>query len=200
MLKKLIALQFKKPSGLFGIFSSNIMIRGNMSSYHKLIENLEIKPNEKVLEIGYGQGIGISLMAEMYPSNIIHGVDFSRLMYKRATKRNKKYIDEKKVKLIYGNFLATNLNDNDYDKIFCINVVYFWDQLQPPFRKIWSVLKNGGSFHMFMAKREMLIEKKAPDEVFNKYSIEQIVEALKISGFGEVNYDFDKGYYVKAKK
>src|SRR5258708_24536146 len=138
MLKKLIASQFKKPSGLFGIFSSRIMIKGNMSIYHKLIKNLEIKPDDKILEIGYGPGVGISLLAEKYPSCIIHGVDFSRLMYKRAAKRNKKYIDANKVKLIHGDFVAANL-DNNYDKIFCINVVYFWDQLQTPFEKVSSI-------------------------------------------------------------
>ncbi len=41
---------------------------------------------------------------------------------------------------------------------------------------------------------------KTPDSVFNKYSIEQIVETLKLAGFTEVENYFDKGFYIKAKK
>ncbi len=49
-----------------------------------------------------------------------------------------------------------------------------------------------------MANRDAL--KKAPDSVFNKYSIEQVVEALKSVGFGNVEHFSEKGYYIKAKK
>jgi hypothetical protein len=46
MFKNFIAKQFKKPSGLFGIFSSNVMIKGNKDKYEKLIKNLDLKPHE----------------------------------------------------------------------------------------------------------------------------------------------------------
>lgn len=74
MLKDFIALQFKKPTGLFGIFSSNIMIKGNMSKYEKLIKNLCVKPNDKLLEIGYGPGIGINMIAEHLPHVLFMGL------------------------------------------------------------------------------------------------------------------------------
>jgi hypothetical protein len=38
------------------------------------------------------------------------------------------------------------------------------------------------------------------DDIFNKYSIEQVTEALKSVGFKESEYYFKKGYYIKAKK
>ncbi len=79
-----------------------------------------------------------------------------------------------------------------------MNVVYFWDELQEPFKKVLSLLKIGGAFYIYMADRAFL--KKAPDEVFNKYSIEQNVEALKSVGFADVGYYSEKGYYIKAKK
>ncbi|MEP6949235.1 MAG: hypothetical protein ABI863_08180 [Ginsengibacter sp.] len=57
MIKKIIVSQFKKPTGLFGIFTSNLMIKGNRGNYDSLIKDLNIKPNDKILEIGYGPGI-----------------------------------------------------------------------------------------------------------------------------------------------
>ncbi len=198
MFKNFIAAQFKKPSGLFGIFSSNVMIKGNKAKYEKLIKDLDLQPRDKLLEIGYGQGVGINMIAKACTSCTIHGIDFSNLMYKRASKYNNQYLDNSSILLQYGDFLKTPLVSNEYDKIFCLNVVYFWNELQEPFKKIFSLLRTGGAFYIYMANRDYL--KKAPDNIFNKYSIEQVVEALKSVGFGDVDHYSEKGYYIKAKK
>ncbi len=197
MLRNFIAGQFKKPTGFFGIFSSNIMIKGNTSKYEQMIKNLDVQPHDQLLEIGYGPGIGIKMIAQTFTSCTIHGIDFSRLMYNRAKKYNKQYIPDK-VQLQYGDFLKMRGNSNSYDKVFCLNVVYFWNELNEPFKKISSLLKNGGSFFIYMADKDAL--KTAPDSVFNKYSIDQVIESLKSAGFSQVENYFDKGYYIKAKK
>jgi cyclopropane fatty-acyl-phospholipid synthase-like methyltransferase len=198
MFKKFIAAQFKKPSGLFGMFSSNVMIKGNKANYEKLIRDLDLQPGDKLLEIGYGPGVGINMIAKACTSCTIHGIDFSTLMYRKARKYNKQYLDNNTMLLQYGDFLKTAAVSNEYDKIFCLNVVYFWNELQEPFRKVLSLLKAGGAFHIYMANRDAL--EKAPDTVFNKYSIEQVVEALQSVGFENVAHYAEKGYYIKAKK
>jgi len=197
MFKKFIATQFKRPSGLFGMFSSKIMIKGNRAKYEKLIKDLNLQPKDKLLEIGYGPGVGINMIAEACTSCTIHGIDFSHLMYKKASKYNKQYLDNGTMLLQYGDFLKTPIVSNEYDKIFCLNVVYFWSQLQEPFKKVLSLLKTGGAFYIYMVDRDAL--KRAPDSVFNKYSIEQIVEALNLVGFVEVEHYSEKGFYIKAK-
>lgn len=52
MFRKLIASQFKKPKGLLGIFTSNMMIKGNKKNYDVLLNDLDIRPDDKLLEIG----------------------------------------------------------------------------------------------------------------------------------------------------
>lgn len=198
MIKKFIATQFKKPSGLFGIFSSNIMIKGNKANYEKLIKDLDLQPAYKLLEIGYGPGVGINMIAKACNSCIIHGIDFSKLMYKRARKYNKQYLDSNTMVLLYGDFLNAPFAGNEYDKIFCLNVVYFWNPLQEPFKRVLSLLKDGGAFHIYMASRDRLM--KAPETVFNKYPVEEVVEVLKSVGFGNVEHYSEKGYYITAKK
>lgn len=198
MLREFIASQFKKPGILFGIFTSKIMVRHNQKHYDKLIKDLHIQPHDKLLEIGYGPGIGIQMVAKMCSDCKIHGIDFSKLMYKRATKYNKPFIDNGKVQLQYGDFLKTSVIDNNYDKVFCLNVIYFWDELKGPFEKVFSLIRNGGSFHIYMADKSAL--EKAPDSVFNKYSSDQVAEVLKSVGFQTVEHYSDKGLYIKATK
>jgi ubiquinone/menaquinone biosynthesis C-methylase UbiE len=200
MLQAFFASQFKKPEGLFGVFTSNLMVKGNQKNYARLIKDLDLQPHSKLLEIGYGPGIGIRMIAEICSTCTIHGIDFSKLMYRRASKYNKRYIDAGRVLLQHGDFLKVPVANNDYDSIFCLNVVYFWNDLRAPFEKVLSLLKKGGAFHIFMADRAFLLEKKAPDSVFNKHSIEQVVETLKAAGFTKVEHYGEKGHYIKAKK
>jgi ubiquinone/menaquinone biosynthesis C-methylase UbiE len=200
MIRKFIASKFKKPTGLLGVWAANLMIKSNQKNYDRLIKDLDIQPHNKLLEIGYGPGIGIQMVAKRCPTCTIHGIDFSRLMYKRAVNFNKQYIDSGRVQLHYGDFLKTSVLDDDYDQVFCLNVVYFWDELNSPFKKVSSLLKKGGAFHIYMADKNTLVEKKAPNGVFNKYSIEQVMEALKSAAFENVEHYSEKGLYIKAKK
>jgi arsenite methyltransferase len=196
-----IGMQFKKPNGFLGKVISNLMIIGNRSAYENMIKYLTIKSNDKILEIGYGPGIGIGLISERYESCEIFGVDFSQLMHKRASKRNYKFIKNNRVHLMYGDFVENELSTTGFDKIFCINVVYFWDDLQKPFEKVNSLLKDGGTFCLYMAGKDELNKAKfTKDGIFNKYSIGQVVNALKSSGFHEIDHNFRKGYFIKAKK
>jgi ubiquinone/menaquinone biosynthesis C-methylase UbiE len=198
MLRKFIASQFKKPSTLFGTFAFNIMVKKNQKHYDKLINDLNIRPGDKILEIGYGPGIVIQMIAKACSTCTVHGIDFSKLMYNRAVKYNKPFIANGKVQLQYGDFLKTSVIDNNYDKVFCLNVIYFWNELKSPFEKVFSLLKKGGAFHIYMADKSAL--KKAPDSVFNKYSTEQVIEALRSVGFESVEHFSEKGHYIKAGK
>lgn len=196
-----IGMQFKKPTGFLGRLVSSLMIKGNRSVYENVLKDLKIHSNDKILEIGYGPGIGINLTSRRTESCEIYGIDFSELMYTRATKRNKQFIDNKRVHLLFGDFVETEIGTSGFDKIFCINVVYFWDNLQKPFDRVKSLLKDDGIFCLYMAKKDDLTKLKfTEDDIFNKYSIDQISEALKSAGFREFEYYFKKGYYIKVKK
>lgn len=200
MFRNFIARQFKKPTGLFGNFSSRIMVRGNRQNYESLIKDMAIKSHDKILEIGYGPGVGIEMINRLHPSCTIQGIDFSKLMYKKAGKVNKYAIDQSRVQLLLGDYLNMPLVADQFDKVFCLNVIYFWDELSKPFQKAHSLLKPNGGFYMYMASAHFLKERNAPDQIFNKYTIEQVVAALNAADFTQVDHYFNKGYYIMAKK
>lgn len=196
-----IGMQFRKPSGFFGTIISSIMIKGNRKRYDTLLKYIDIQPSDKILEIGYGPGDGLNLITNKFDASNVYGIDFSELMYKRASKRNKQFIDSKRVNLMFGDFLDTEIGTKDFNLIFCINVVYFWENLQIPFAKVKSLLKDDGVFYVFMAHKDDLSKMKfTKDDIFNKYTIEQAVDALKLAGFKNVNYNTENGYFIKAQK
>lgn len=196
-----IAMQFRKPTGFFGAIVARIMAKGNRPVYETLLKYMNVETGDKLFEIGYGPGVGIGLIMERYNPCAIYGIDFSELMYADAAARNKKYIGTGKVKLAFGDFITTEVAEKEFDKIYFTNVVYFWNSLKEPFEKLNSLLKKGGTVFFYMAGEEYLKNKKMTGtEIFNKYSIEAITEALKLAGFNDVQYFFEKGYYIKAVK
>lgn len=196
-----IAMQFRKPTGFFGSVVARIMVKGNRPIYETLLKYMNVETGDKLLEIGYGPGVGIGLIMERYNPGVIYGIDFSELMCAGAAVRNKKYIESGKVKLTFGDFITAEVKEKEFDKIYFTNVVYFWNSLKEPFEKLHLLLKNGGTVFFYMAGAEYLKNKKMTGtEIFNKYSIEGISEALKLAGFKDVEYFFEKGYYIKAVK
>lgn len=196
-----IGNQFKKPSGLLGRIVSRIMIKGNSHEYDRIIPEMDIRQNDRIFEIGYGHGLGVDRISSIYDCYIA-GIDFSDLMYKQATKRNWKHIQNKKVELYFGDFLKSEIAHNQYDKVFCLNVIYFWDTLDEPFSRIKTVLKDGGLLCIFMAHRDYLNKVKfTKDGIFNKYSIDEVVDRLNFACFSEISYKLENnGYIIKCKK
>ena len=197
----IIGKQFRKPSGFLGKIISRIMIKGNRSEYDKIIPELHIRQNDRIMEIGYGHGAGVDRIASNYDC-FVDGIDFSELMFREATRRNKKHIKNKKVVLHFGDLLTSVIAPNYYDKVFCLNVIYFWDKLEEPFLKINTMLNEGGTLCMFMAHRDYLKNVKfAKDGIFNKYAIDEVVDKLEFAGFKDIGYHLDNvGYVIKGRK
>jgi len=176
------------------------MTRGNMPVYDKIIPILNIRKNDRILEIGYGLGIAVDKICSNYDC-FVDGIDFSGLMHKQAIKTNEKHILSGKAALIHGDFLTAEMTPNQYNIIYCTNVIYFWTSLAEPFSKIKTLLKDGSLLCIFMAHRDFLNKLKfSRNGVFCKYSIEEVVAALQSAGFRDISYEYKKAYIIKCRK
>jgi ubiquinone/menaquinone biosynthesis C-methylase UbiE len=189
--------QFKRPSGFMGGIISRLMEKGNKRHYDIIIPEMNLTKENTILEIGYGPGIGLELLSKKYPGIKIDGIDFSELMYNRASLRNGDSIQNGTIILKYGDFLNETLENEKYDRIFCINVIYFWEDISIPFKKILHGLKPGGMYCLFMAHFKGKPDK---DKIFNTYTIDVVMKKLLEAGFSDVQYKYNKGYYIKAVK
>jgi hypothetical protein len=62
------------------------------------------------------------------------------------------------------------------------------------------LLKEDGFFDIYMADRKFLAEQKTPDSVFNKYSVDEVMEALKSVGFNKLDHIKNNGHFIFAQK
>jgi ubiquinone/menaquinone biosynthesis C-methylase UbiE len=193
-----LAKQLRKPSGFYGKLVAKMMEFRNRGSYKEIISKLSPRKGEHILEIGYGPGLGIYRIANSVPGCIISGIDFSELMYNKASQRNKKFIDKGTVLLHYGD-VFTMMGNDKFDKIFCVNVIYFWNDLNRAFNKIYNMLGARGEFLIYMDHMDT-IEKAKFLADFCKYPIEEVERELKNAGFADIEYTFGGGYFVIARK
>jgi cyclopropane fatty-acyl-phospholipid synthase-like methyltransferase len=206
MIKELIANQFRKPRGILGLLAANVMKKPNQEPYDKIIELLDVRNGDQILEIGCGPGRGIKQIMDTRADCKIDAIDFSMLMVKKAARNNKRAIKENHVKLIYGDFIEYDFKDKRYGKIFAINVIYFWKELKPVFIKLFNLLNSDGRLHLYMSSPELLGNIPfAVDAVFNKYSLDTVKKELLEAGFNTVDNQTIlkngfQSYYISAKK
>ena len=204
---KMIAKQFKKPTGILGNYISKIMEKRNSSLYDNILEKINsINNDDNILEIGFGPGIGLNKILKETSTIKIDGIDFSKLMYKKSMKKNKKYIKDERLKLIHSNILDYDFKEKKYKLIIAINVIYFWNPIENILKKTYQLLKKNGLLILFFVKPNDLIKIKfTQTDVFNKYKKEKIIKILKKLGFkkleSKINIRNDrKGFFIYAYK
>src|SRR6266498_4281155 len=102
MIGRFVASQFRKPSCLLGRLIGNGMARGNELEAHWTVDLLNIQPDMRVLEIGFGPGVAIQYAAQQAVQGYVSGIDYSKAMVQLARKRNVAAIKSGRVDLRQG--------------------------------------------------------------------------------------------------
>jgi SAM-dependent methyltransferase len=181
---KFLSLQARKPTGLFGqyvmtsIFNS---VNADLNSLVKEILNPEI--NDRILEIGFGSGKLIHEMAEIITEGIIEGVDFSDAMLNQASKVNRQYISSGAVKLQKGECSNLPYDNESFHKLCSVNTLYFLSEPDKCFLETFRVLKQGGEIVIGFRDDKQMNHLNLNRDIFNTYSLDEVVELLTNSGF-----------------
>jgi SAM-dependent methyltransferase len=196
----IFAPQFKNPKGIPGALVSKVMRDNNFFVYPGIERHADFRDGQRVLEIGYGPGTGIEYFLSKYALEI-DGIDVSRLMYREASKRNRRAIARGSLRLYHGVFETYPCGDNAYDRIIFANVVYFWDDLNAVFGKIRASLKPGGILAFYMSDKTALDKNPVADNpVFIKYTVKDVCAVLERARFSDVRangiVDGANGYVV----
>jgi SAM-dependent methyltransferase len=105
---------------------------------------LGVKPQDRVLEIGFGPGIAIRELARFATEGYVCGIDHSELMVRRAKRRNAEGIRRGVVDLRLGS--AENLPTfaEPFDKVLTVNAMMFWRDPVARLVELRSLLRGGG--------------------------------------------------------
>lgn len=182
--------QLRKPEGILGRLVGSLLNIANRQLNNWTIDLLDIKPTDRVLELGFGPGTGIRKIAAIATKGSVAGIDFSELMVFKARKLNAAAISSGRVDLKQGDVSSLPYNDESFDKMITVQLLYF---CQPPhlFLKEWRrVLKPGGKIAVsFIAKDDMANFKFTKTGVFTLYTGQDALKLMTEAGFTQAHIE-----------
>jgi ubiquinone/menaquinone biosynthesis C-methylase UbiE len=134
-------LLFGRPEGWAGRVAGLLMARRNLALNERAIEMLEPGADDRVLEVGFGPGVALQLVAARGGVGLIAGVDASPVMLRQASARLRPLIDDGRVLVKQGCATALPFSSEIFDRALVVDSVDHWPSVHDGLRELARVLK-----------------------------------------------------------
>lgn len=181
-----LSRQLKKPEGETGRDVAKMLNETNQNLYDLALSMLELNPGDKVLEIGFGNGMYFSRYFDIQPDISVTGLDFSSSMCKEAELNNAGLVEEGRLRIQCSDTLKIPLEDLSFDRIVGLNILYFWDPPGPHLKQLLRVLKPGGYLLLGYRPRNTVEHLPFTRENFILYEPEEINLLVSKYGFEKI--------------
>jgi arsenite methyltransferase len=194
-----IVPQLARPHGALGQVVASLLNRANRSINLHVVGALDVTPGERVLELGFGGGVGLALLLAHEPQVRLSGIDPSREMLRRCQRRF-----AGQVRLVEGTVDALPFADASFDAVFGVNVTYFWPDMPRALAEVLRVLAPGGKLVFGIRPPETLRRFQFEAAGHRVWDERQYVQAISVAGFVEASArrmpDTDGAYIVVARR
>jgi SAM-dependent methyltransferase len=120
------------------------------------VDTLALDPADRVLEVGCGHGVAVSLVCERLTTGQITAIDRSKKMIEMATRRNLEHIAGGKAVLKTAALENADFGNERFDKVFAFNVAPFWLQPEDALGIVRRQLAPDGAVYLFWDARHTL--------------------------------------------
>jgi ubiquinone/menaquinone biosynthesis C-methylase UbiE len=90
-----------------------------------IVDQLGIRPDNRVLEIGCGHGVAATMVCERLDSGRLTAIDRSAKMIEAAARRNAAHVEAGKAEFVVVSLEDVDLGDRRFDVIFAVRVGLF---------------------------------------------------------------------------
>ena len=137
--------QCMKPHGEEGVETIK-----NMNENHKDIsefafECIDVKDNDKIIDIGCGGGVNIEKFLKLTDNNV-DGLDYSEISVAESIKRNQNAVNEKRCNVIQAGVSDMPIENETYDLASAFETIYFWPDISNTFKEVSRIIKPKGRF------------------------------------------------------
>ncbi|MBS0331695.1 MAG: class I SAM-dependent methyltransferase [Proteobacteria bacterium] len=136
--------QAVKPRGAGGVLMGWMLESGDALQTRATVEALDPPPGASVLQIGFGPGHALEMLARKVPLALVAGVDHSPLMLARARRRLNGRRGDAGLDLRLGEAGDLPFPDEKFDLVFAVNAFHQWPDQDRALAEMAGVLKPGG--------------------------------------------------------
>ena len=90
-----------------------------------VVGRLDVRPDDRVLEIGCGHGVAATLVCERLEGGRLTAIDRSEKMIQTAMRRNAAHVEEGRAEFFVADLEDFDPGDHRFDKIFAVRVGLF---------------------------------------------------------------------------
>lgn len=146
-LQSSLVAQFRQPHGALGRLAGWIMTRrgSNRRRNAWTVSLLDVQPDDRVLEVGFGPGLAVEQASQRAVRGKVVGVDHSDVMWRVATRRNRRAIVRGAVELHHAAVSALPNLGGGFDKVLTVNCLMFWPEPVATLRALRAEMKPGAT-------------------------------------------------------
>jgi cyclopropane fatty-acyl-phospholipid synthase-like methyltransferase len=146
------------------------------------VEELKIAGHERLLEIGCGRGVAVSLVCPLLTTGSITAIDRSATAIDAALLRNEAHVAAGKVSFRHIALEDMTGPAQSFDKIFAVDVNLFWLDAEKGLDVVRKLLAPGGTLFLFyeppsLAGREQAEVKLLANLEANRFEVLEVIEA-----------------------
>lgn len=90
-----------------------------------VVEQMDIRPDDRILEIGCGHGVAATLICELLDGGCLTAIDRSEKMIEAASRRNAAYIEAGRAEFLVAALEEFDPGERRFDKVFAVRVGLF---------------------------------------------------------------------------
>jgi ubiquinone/menaquinone biosynthesis C-methylase UbiE len=185
VINRFIARQLGNPTGFFGKVLAPLWNLRNSVLNETVFKALNLQPNDRVLEVGFGGGYLLNRMALVVTDGFLAGVDISQVMVTSAHKRFRRLTAAGKLDLQCCQAEALSYPPGYFTKVCSVNSIFYWENVSQALKELERVLRYSGLIVLCQTRPESL-ENRGFASHIARYEVSDICRMLEEVGFHDI--------------
>ncbi|HLJ19565.1 MAG TPA: class I SAM-dependent methyltransferase [Stellaceae bacterium] len=187
-----LARQLANPEGEIGIAVGDYMSQHNAALSAAAWKRLGLRPGDRVLEVGFGNGKLIPALLAIEPDLAYTGIDTSATMLAEARAFNSALVEARRIDLRLASVEAMPFADGAFDGAACVNTFYFVPDPDRALAEFHRVLRPGGVLVVAGLTPESAAELPIVKHGFRVYDRQRLEDMHRRAGFHSMDVEIHR--------